>query len=367
VALLLLFAFVAGAGTAVSPCVLPILPALLSAGATGGRRRPLGIVLGLALTFTVTIAGLAEVVDGVGLGDGTLRSVAVLVLLGFGLLLLAPPLADRVEAVLSRLVRFGPRSRGDGFLSGLGVGAALGFVYAPCAGPILAAVISVSAASGDSVAVALAYAAGSAAALFALCLGGRRVLARVRGPHVQRVMGVVMVATALAVLVDADVRFQTAIADELPGVLVNPTGALERSDPVERSLAELRGRPRFASEGSGLPALGRAPEFEGVTRWLNSPPLRLGDLRGKVVLIDFWTYTCINCVRTLPYLRAWDVRYRDRGLTSSASTRRSSRSRRTPATSATRSPAAGSATRSRRTTTTPPGTRGATATGPPST
>ncbi len=314
-ALLLLFAFVAGAGTAVSPCVLPILPALLSAGATGGRRRPLGIVVGLAFTFTITIAGAAELVDGVGLGDGTLRSLAVLVLLGFGLLLLAPPLADRLEAVLSRLVQFGPRSRGDGFVSGLGVGAALGFVYAPCAGPILAAVISVSAASGDSVAVAVAYAAGSAAVLFALCLGGRRLIARFRGPQVQRVMGVVMIATALAVIVDADVRFQTAIADELPAVVVNPTGALERSDAVEDRLTDLRGRPRFASRDAGLPRLGRAPEFERVTRWLNSPPLTLAGLRGKVVLIDFWTYTCINCIRTLPYLRAWDDRYRDRGLT----------------------------------------------------
>jgi len=239
----------------------------------------------------------------------------VLVLLGFGLLLLAPPLADRLEAALSRLVRFGPRSGGDGFVSGVGVGAALGFVYAPCAGPILAAVISVSAASGDSVAIALAYAAGSAAALFVLCLGGRRVAGRFRGPHVQRVMGVVMVATALAVAVDADVRFQTAIADELPGVVVNPTGALERSDAVERRLADLRGRPRFASADAGLPRLGAAPEFEGVTRWLNSPPLTLAGLRGQVVLIDFWTYTCINCIRTLPYLRAWDERYRDRGLT----------------------------------------------------
>ena len=110
------------------------------------------------------------------LRHGALRTVAVLVLLGFGALLLAPRLADRVEAWLSPLIRYGPRTRGDGFVSGLGVGAALGFVYAPCAGPILAAVISVSAASGATVAVALSYAAGSAAALLALCLGGRRVL-----------------------------------------------------------------------------------------------------------------------------------------------------------------------------------------------
>jgi cytochrome c biogenesis protein CcdA/thiol-disulfide isomerase/thioredoxin len=313
----MLFALIAGAGTAISPCVLPILPALLSAGATGGRRRPLGIVLGLAVTFTITIVGLAEVVDGVGLGDGAMRTVAVVVLLAFGLLLLLPPLADRVEALSSRLIRFGPKTRGDGFLTGLGVGAALGFVYAPCAGPILAAVISVSAASGETVAVAIAYAAGSAIALLAVCLVGRRVLDHFRGPWLARVMGVVMVLTALAVATDRDIAFQTAIADDLPGFLVNPTGDLERSSAVAKRLDDLRGASRFAAtsgDGDGLPVLGAAPDFAGVTHWLNSKPLTIADLRGKVVLVDFWTYTCINCLRTLPYVRAWDERYRDRGL-----------------------------------------------------
>jgi cytochrome c biogenesis protein CcdA/thiol-disulfide isomerase/thioredoxin len=315
VVLLLLFALIAGAGTALSPCVLPILPALLSAGATGGRRRPLGIVLGLAVTFTITIVGLAEVVDGVGLGDGSLRSLAVVVLLGFGVLLLVPPLADRAEALLSPLIRLGPKSTGDGFLSGLLVGAALGFVYAPCAGPILAAVISVSAASGETVAVAIAYAAGSAAALLALSLVGRRVLDRFRGPWLQRVMGVVMVVTALAIATDRDVAFQSTIADDLPAWLVNPTGDIERSGAVAKRLDDLRGEAKFAATGDGLPELGAAPDFAGVTHWLNSKPLTLASLRGRVVLIDFWTYTCINCLRTLPYLRAWDERYRDRGLT----------------------------------------------------
>jgi cytochrome c biogenesis protein CcdA/thiol-disulfide isomerase/thioredoxin len=318
VALLLLFAFIAGAGTAVSPCVLPILPALLSAGATGGRRRPFGIVLGLAVTFTITIAGLAEVVDGVGLGDGAMRTVAVVVLLAFGLLLLLPPLADRVEALASGLVRFGPKTAGDGFLSGLGVGAALGFVYAPCAGPILAAVISVSAASGETVAVAIAYAAGSAAMLLLLSLVGRRVLDRFRGPWLQRAMGIVMILTALAVATDRDVAFQTTIADDLPAFLVNPTGDLERSHAVAKRLDDLQGAPKFAAAGdaarSAYPSLGAAPDFAGVTHWLNSKPLTMAGLRGKVVLIDFWTYTCINCIRTLPYVRAWDERYRDKGL-----------------------------------------------------
>ena len=317
--LLVLFAFVAGAGTAISPCVLPVLPALLSAGATGGRRRPLAIVIGLATTFAITVAGFSKVVDGVGLGDSALRSLAVVVLAGFGIALLWPRVLDRLEAPLSRLARFGPRTSGDGFWSGLGVGAALGFVYAPCAGPILAAVISVGAASGTSVAVAIAYAAGSAVVLFALMLGGRRVLDHARGPLLQRALGVVMLVTALAVATDIDVRFQTALADHFPSVVVNPTGSLERSDAVEKRLADLRGEGRFtpsahaATMGEKLPVLGRAPEFTGNERWFNSKPLTLAGLRGRVVLVDFWTYTCINCIRTLPYMRAWDATYRDAG------------------------------------------------------
>src|ERR671931_32425 len=116
-ALLVVFAFLAGAGTALSPCVLPVLPALLSAGATGGRRRPVGIVLGLALTFTVTIVGLASVIDGVGLGPGATRTLAVVVLIGFGVVIALPSLAARIEAPLARLARFGPRQGGDGFVS----------------------------------------------------------------------------------------------------------------------------------------------------------------------------------------------------------------------------------------------------------
>ncbi len=329
--LLVLFAFVAGAGTALSPCVLPVLPALLASAGSGGRRRPLGVIAGLTATFTVAIVALASLVDGVGLPGGTVRTLAVLVLLGFGVALLVPRLAARVEAPLTRLARFGPRRHGEGFWSGLLVGAGLGFVYAPCAGPILAAVVSVSATQGASselVAVALGYAAGSALVLLLIAYGGRQVLDRLRaagrGPAVQRVLGAVMVATAVAVAADLDVRFQTALADDFPDVVVNPTRALERSDAVEERLADLRGRPRFeeAEPGrartAGLRVLGRAPDFTGNDRWFNTPanaPLDLAGLRGRVVLIDFWTYTCINCIRTLPYLRAWDGRYRERGLT----------------------------------------------------
>jgi cytochrome c biogenesis protein CcdA/thiol-disulfide isomerase/thioredoxin len=325
---LLLFAFVAGAGTALSPCVLPVLPALLSAGATGGRRRPFGVVLGLATTFTVTIVGLATVIDGVGLGDGATRTLAIVVLGAFGVAVAVPRVAARLEAPLAALSRLGPRSAGDGFWSGLVVGGALGFVFAPCAGPILAAVIAVSAVSGTTVAVGLAYALGAAAVLLALALGGRALLERVRlagrGPEVQVALGVLMVATAVAMAFDLDVRFQTAIAAHLPAALVNPTKSLEDSGAVKRRLADLRGGPRFAPAaaqarptGPRLSDLGAAPDFTGTQRWFNTRggrPLTLAGERGHVVLIDFWTYTCINCIRTLPELRALDAAYRSDGL-----------------------------------------------------
>lgn len=330
--ILALFALVAGAATAVSPCVLPILPALLSAGASGGRRRPLGVVGGLTITFTVTIVGLAKVAKGVGLGDQGLRDVAIVVLAGFGLALTAPAIAARLEAPISRLARLGPKSFGDGFWSGMGVGAALGFVYAPCAGPILAAVIAVSAASGRTVLIGASYAVGTAVVLLLVSFLGRRILRPVRGPGLQRALGAVMVLTAVAMAFQLDVRFQEHIARHFPDALVDPAHGLEASSAVQKRIDALHGGPgRFeaathqagtasttAAGASLLKQYGRAPNFTGTQRWFNTPgdrPLTLAGLRGRVVLVDFWTYTCINCIRTLPYLKAWDARYRSQGLT----------------------------------------------------
>lgn len=331
-ALLILFAGLAGAATTLTPCVLPVLPALLSASATGGRRRPLGVVLGLTVSHTLVIVALGSLVSRIGLADGFIRTLAIVVLLVFGLSLLLPSLGERVEAPLRRLARFGPRSRGSGFWSGLGVGAALGFVYAPCAGPIVAAIISVGAIQDSSsglIAVAIAYGAGSALTLTLVAVGGRRVLERLRragrGPGLQRAFGAVMVVTAVAVFANLDVRFTTALANDFPSFLTNPTGGLERSDAVEERLARLRGDSRFdsarapaARPGARYPRLGAAPDFTGTQQWFNTPggrPLSLAELRGRVVLVDFWTYTCINCIRTFPALKEWDRRYRDSGLT----------------------------------------------------
>ncbi len=346
--LLMVFAFVAGAGTAITPCVLPVVPALLSASAAGGRRRPIGIVLGLAITFTIAIVALAQLVQGVGLAAGAARTLAVIVLAIFGVVLLIPELAERVQAPLSRLARFGPRTRGDGFWSGLAVGAALGFVCAPCAGPILAAVTSVSASSGASgavVAVALAYAAGLSSVMLLYGLGGRAVLGRVRrrarGHVVERTLGSVLLVTAVVMATNLDVRFEEKLAQDtsLPAFLVDPTRALENSSAVQNRLAALRPRSRFQARQDkqasltpvaqrigvsipgvttpSLPHLGPAPAFTDNQRWFNTPggrPLTLAGMRGHVVLVDFWTYTCINCIRTLPFLKGLYATYHRYGL-----------------------------------------------------
>ena len=336
---LILVAFAAGFGAALSPCVLPVLPALLSTTASGGRRRPFGVVLGLAVTFTISIAVLASAVKGVGLGSSTLRNISIATVLLFGIAMLVPGLAERLERPLAGLSRFGPTSRGDGFWSGTVVGGALGFVYTPCAGPILAAVISIGASTSTTwrlIAIAIAYAAGTAIVLLGLALGGRKLIDRARERFgaltIQRMLGGLLVATALVMVLNLDVQLEQQIAKHAPDV--NVASALEDSHTItSRINANLRHPSRFQDaqaradaaakadppgKKASLPFLGRAPEFVGTQHWFNTPgdkPLTLRQLRGRVVLVDFWTYTCINCIRTLPYIEAWDRAYRKDGLT----------------------------------------------------
>jgi cytochrome c biogenesis protein CcdA/thiol-disulfide isomerase/thioredoxin len=347
--LLMLFALIAGAGTAITPCVLPVVPALLASSATGGRRRPVGIVIGLGVTFTIAIVLLAQLVKGVGLASGAARTLAIVVLIVFGIALLVPDLTARIEAPLSRLGRFGPKSRGTGFWSGLGVGAALGFVCAPCAGPILAAVTSVSASSGANakvILVAVSYSVGLCAVLLVYAFAGRAVIDRIRrvgrGNAVNRALGVVLLATGALMIFNVDVRFEEDLAKDtsLPAVFVDPTRALENSTAVQKRLASLRPTSRFvtaqkeastkpvstaaerevAIPGVKTPALsdlGTAPNFTDNQDWFNTPgdkPLTLAQLRGHVVLVDFWTYTCINCLRTLPFLKGLYAQYHKYGL-----------------------------------------------------
>jgi cytochrome c biogenesis protein CcdA/thiol-disulfide isomerase/thioredoxin len=355
--LLMLFALIAGAGTAVTPCVLPVLPALLSASAAGGRRRPAGIVLGLGITFAISIVALAQITRGVGLASGATRTLAVVVLIAFGVIMLVPPLAERIQAPLSRLARFGPKTRGSGFWSGLGVGGALGFVCAPCAGPILAAVISVSASGNTSakvVAVAISYTVGLALVLTVYSIGGRKLMEaarrRFRGNVVEQTLGAVLIITGLVIATNLDVKFENVLAKGTSGAnhssflafLVDPTHGLENSHAVESRLNSLRPASRFALRqakaaatkpvvltageqsvaipGVKTPALhdlGQAPNFTDTQDWFNTPggrSLSITALRGKVVLVDFWTFTCINCIRTLPFIEGLYKTYHSDGL-----------------------------------------------------
>ena len=183
-------------------------------------------------------------ISALGLPDDLLRKLAIVVLLGFGVTLMVPPLAARRRGWLSRFAgRAGVAGGGgDGFWSGVAVGASLGLVYAPCAGPILAGVITVSASqsfTAGRLAVALSYGVGSAVVLYLLMLGGRRLIAPLarRGGRLQMAMGAVMVVVALAMLGDYDIRFQNAIASDLPGFLVNPTKGLEDTASAQSALA----------------------------------------------------------------------------------------------------------------------------------
>ena len=344
--LLILVALLAGAATAITPCVLPVLPAILSASAAGGRRRPLGIVLGLAITFTVAIVALASLVNGVGLAGGAARTVAIVVLILFGAVLLVPEVSSRLEAPLSRLARFGPKTRGDGFWSGLGVGAALGFVCAPCAGPILAAVISVGATTGTTLRTAIigvAYSLGLSVVMLAWSFAGRAVIERarraLRGHIVERVLGVVLLATAVAMIFNLDTNFENDLAKSSSlAAWIDPTSGIENSHSVQNKLASLRPASRFADRqaharatpvadhvGVAIPGvttpkladLGVAPPFTDTQAWFNTPddkPLTLASMRGHVVLVDFWTYTCINCIRTLPFVKGLYAHYHRYGL-----------------------------------------------------
>jgi cytochrome c biogenesis protein CcdA len=251
--LLMAFAFLAGIGTALSPCVLPVLPIALSAGATGGSRRPLGIVTGLALSFTFATVALVYVIHALGLPGDLLRTLAIAGLIGFGVALAVPPIGDRIEARLSRLAGAGRAGRdGGGFASGLLVGASLGLVYAPCAGPILAGVITLSASqsfTAGRLATALAYGLGSALALYALMLGGRRLTRRLasRSGRLQQGLGVVMAVVGVLMLANLDTRFQNAIAADTVWLRSRPPVGFTRKLGRSAAIAFWKRVSTFAS------------------------------------------------------------------------------------------------------------------------
>ncbi|AKV10827.1 cytochrome C biogenesis protein [Pseudomonas fluorescens NCIMB 11764] len=327
---LLVLAYLGGVLTIVSPCILPVLPFVFARTGQPFMKSSLPLLAGMALTFAL-VASLAAVGGGwvVQLNQYG-RWLALVFVALFGLTLLLPQLAERLTRPLvaagSRLSEAaGADSRprpGASFL----IGVATGLLWAPCAGPILGLVLTGAALQGASIATTLlllAYAAGAATSLaVALLLGGKVFAAMKRsigaGEWVRRGLGAAMLAGVAAIALGLDTgilaRVSTASTGGIEQALV---GRLARS-PNESGTMMARdpgGAMKAADQKPGaLPIEGNLPPLDGAVQWLNSPPLTAQALKGKVVLVDFWTYSCINCLRTLPYVKAWAEKYRDQGL-----------------------------------------------------
>ncbi len=319
--ILTVFAFFGGIVTILSPCILPILPIVLSGSITGGKRRPLGVVAGFIVSFTFFTLFLSAIVRATGLSADSLRLVSVIVISLFGVSLIIPSLRLQMEQLFSRLANTGPkRNTGEGFLSGVLVGISLGLVWTPCVGPILASIITLAATASvgaGAVIITFAYSVGTAIPLLLITYGGRNLLTSHPWPirnaaNIQRMFGVLMLLTAVAIFNSWDRKFQTYILEKFPAYGTGLT-RLEDNAIVKSQLNKLKeGEPMFDMlTGTDY---GNAPDFTAGGEWINSDPLSLRDLKGKVVLVDFWTYTCINCIRTLPYIKSWWEKYKDKGL-----------------------------------------------------
>ena len=345
--ILILFAFLSGVVTILSPCILPLLPVVLAGNVAGGRARPYGVVTGFAVSFTAFTLALSALVKAIGISADTLRIIAVVILFLFGVVLVVPALKDRVQVLLSRLTarsaavpgaplggkRGAPAER-SGYVSGLLVGVSLGVVWTPCVGPIMASVISLAVSNTvnlGSILITVAYSLGTSIPMFLIMIGGRSLLRKVpwltlRAAGIQRAFGALMIVVAVVVALGWDRTIETSLLTAAPGYGAGLT-SIENNGAVMHALAD-----RHAAVGPQRPTLqanvytmasvrspalrdyGPAPPLVAGGKWFNSKPLTMRELRGKVVLVDFWTYSCINCIRTLPYVRSWYEKYKNDGF-----------------------------------------------------
>lgn len=326
--LLLLLAYLGGVLTLLSPCILPVLPFVFARANRSFVRSTLPLLLGMALTFAA-VASLAAVgSQWVAQANQIGRWVALMLMAVFALALLWPRLADHLLAPFQRVgARLSARADAadDAGRGGAGtsllIGIATGLLWAPCAGPILGLVLTGAALHGASVgtsALLLAYALGAATALaLAVWIGGRvfnALQARLGlGDVLRRVLGVAALLAVVAIGLGWDTglltrlstvstaRIEQGLLDAVPG-----------AQPAAPPMMMMAGAT--AGADAPLPVEGTLPALDGATGWLNSPPLKAEQLRGKVVLVDFWTYSCINCLRAMPFVHEWERRYRDHGL-----------------------------------------------------
>ncbi len=325
---LLIFSFLAGLITILAPCIWPLLPIVFSASSGGGKRKSLGITLGVMTSFTVFTLGISYIVKIFPIDPNSLRLVAVIIIALLGLSMLIPPLGARFEVLINNLL--GPlqskfKKEGTGFGAGLVTGISLGLVWAPCAGPILATIATLSATQSVNikvVAITLAYVLGLGIPLYIFSSFSAGFFKKMRQVNkytglIQQGFGLIMIVTAILIYTNYAQVLQARVLNFFPGYS-KFLGQFENNNTLQKELDKLAGRKAQSITESDQKLLsegGPAPEFEGISQWLNvTIPLSMQSLRGKVVLVDFWTYSCINCVRTLPHLTAWYERYKDDGL-----------------------------------------------------
>jgi cytochrome c biogenesis protein CcdA/thiol-disulfide isomerase/thioredoxin len=334
---LLVLAYLGGVLTIVSPCILPVLPFVFARTGQPFMKSGLPLLAGMALTFAL-VASLAAVGGGwVVQVNQYGRWLALLFVALFGLTLLLPRLAERLTRPLvaaggrlSEAAGADTRPRpGASFL----IGVATGLLWAPCAGPILGLLLTGAALQGASIATTLlllAYAAGAATSLAAALLLGGKVFAAMKrsigaGEWLRRGLGAAMLVGVVAIALGLDTGIlarvstastggiEQALVNQLAGKLPSDSGAMMSQIPRggDQPAASMK---MTAKTPDTLPIEGNLPSLDGAVQWLNSPPLTAQALKGKVVLVDFWTYSCINCLRTLPYVEAWAEKYHDQGL-----------------------------------------------------
>ena len=333
---LVLIGFLGGLITGISPCILPVLPVIFFSGAQNAREegavmtkslsetlRPYRVIAGLVLSFSVVTLLGSALLSLLHLPQDAIRWVALIALVAIGLGLIFPQFEALLEKPFSKL----PQKQFGSGRSGFGLGLALGVLYVPCAGPVLAAIV-VAGATGtiglDTVALTLSFTVGAALPLLFFALAGQRVAERVaafrrRQRQIRVIGGIVTLLLAVALVFNLPAVLQRAIPDYTSSLQEKVGGEeqlreLNLSGLVNEQNAELS---NCSDGGTELESCGTAPDIKGITKWLNTPgnsPIDLKSLRGKVVLIDFWAYSCINCQRAIPHVVGWYDAYRDKGF-----------------------------------------------------
>ncbi|MFN7107445.1 MAG: cytochrome c biogenesis protein DipZ [Brevundimonas sp.] len=317
--ILFLLSYLAGVLTIVSPCILPVLPFVFARAGRPFLRNGFPLLVGMAVTFA-GVATLAALGGGWAVRANEVgRWIALAVMAVLGLSLLFPALGDRLMrpfvAAGSWLTNRAERHSGDQgeVRASLLLGVATGLLWAPCAGPILGVILTGAALQGAGVGTTvllLAYAAGAATSLGLALLVGGRVFKAMKGAlgvgeWVRRGLGVLVLIGVVIIGLGADTglltRISAASTSRIEQALL---GSVGRGMPTNEAPTDL----------ANLPVEGLMPPLSGATTWINTPPLTTEQLRGKVVVVDFWTYSCINCIRSIPYVRAWAEKYKDQGL-----------------------------------------------------